>query len=79
MLEKFLKSRDVEVVFARLYEGNRVATLRQKAPLLHALYQGFLRLLNALSLNRHDFGQSDVLLVLRPVTRTERQNIPQAA
>jgi hypothetical protein len=36
-------------------------------------------LLNALSLNRHDFGQSDVLLVLRPVTRTERQNIPQAA
>jgi len=79
MLEKFLKSRDVEVVFARLYEGNRVATLREKAPLLHALYQGFLRVLNALSLNRHDFGQSDVLLVLRPVTRTEHQNIPQAA
>jgi hypothetical protein len=45
--------------------------------LLHALYQGFLRLLNALSLNRHDFGQSDVLLVLRP--KSERTAIPLAA
>jgi hypothetical protein len=79
MLEKFLQSRDVEVVFTRLYEGNRIATLRQKAPLLHALYQGSLRLLNTLSLNRLDFGQSDVLLVLRALPRTESQNIPKAA
>ena len=68
-----MPSRNVEVVFTRFYEGNRVATLRQKAPLLHALYQDFLRLLNALSLNRHDVGQSDVLLVLRAVTRAGRQ------
>jgi SAM-dependent methyltransferase len=77
MLEKFLQSQSVEVMFTRLYEGNRVATLRQKAPLLHALYQGFLKLLNALALNSHDFGQSDVLLVLRP--RPERQAVLQAA
>lgn len=77
VLERFLQSERVEVMFTRLYEGNRVATLRKKAPVLHALYQGFLALLNALALNRRDFGQSDVLLVLRP--RPQQQPVLQAA
>lgn len=79
LLEKFLGRQKVEVVFARLYEGNRVATLRKKAPLLHRLYQGFLTLLNILSLNRRDFGQSDVLLVLRPRPQLEHQASARAA
>jgi SAM-dependent methyltransferase len=65
-LAKFVESRGVKTEFVKLYEGNRVATLRQRAPLLHALYQGFLRLLNALAFHKRDFGLSDILLVLKP-------------
>jgi SAM-dependent methyltransferase len=71
-LQKFIESHGAKAEFVRLYEGNRVAILRQRAPLLHALYQGFLQLLNLLAFHRRDFGLSDVLLVLKP------QRFPQA-
>jgi SAM-dependent methyltransferase len=64
-LHKFFESRGMEAVFERRYEGNRISTLRQRAPLLHGLYQTFLRLLNAFTFHRRDFGQSDVFLVLK--------------
>jgi SAM-dependent methyltransferase len=72
-LQKFLERRGIDAVFVRLYEGNRVSTLRQRAPLLHALYQTFLRLLNALAFHKRDFGLSDILLVLKP----RRTPVPQ--
>jgi len=78
-LESFIQRRNVETVFMRLYEGNRVATLRRKTPALHFLYQAFLAVLNAAVLNRRDFGLSDVLLVLRPPARQEPQAVPEAA
>lgn len=78
-LEKFVQRQDVETVFVRLYEGNRVATLKRKTPALHFLYQAFLALLNAATFNKRDFGLSDVLLVLRPVKRRQHDSISRAA
>lgn len=63
---EFSQRGGLETVFFRLYEGNRVATLRRKAPVLHLFYQAALSILNRLLLRKSDLGLSDVLLVLRP-------------
>ena len=63
-LQKFIDAQGAETLFARFYEGNRITTLKHKAPALHFLYQAFLGLVNAVT--KRDFGTSDVLLVLRP-------------
>ena len=75
-LQKFIESHGAKAEFVRLYEGNRVATLRQRAPLLHALYQGFLQLLNLFAFYRRDFGLSDVLLVLKPSRKLFKHPLP---
>jgi len=78
-LLKFIASRGAEIVFARFYEGNRIATLKRKTPALHFLYQAFVGLVNGLTFNRRDFGQSDILLVLRPTSRSKPQAVAEAA
>jgi SAM-dependent methyltransferase len=70
-LQKFIDAQGVETVFARFYEGNRITTLKRKAPALHFFYQAFLGVVNALA--RRDFGTSDVLLVLRPRQKQQAQ------
>jgi SAM-dependent methyltransferase len=70
-LQKFIEAQGVETLFSRFYEGNRITTLRRKAPMLHFLYQALLSLVNVIA--RRDFGTSDVLLVLRPRQKQQAQ------
>ena len=70
-LQKFIDRQGMETVFARFYEGNRITTLKRKAPALHFLYQAFLGVLNAVT--GRDFGTSDVLLVLQPRQKQQAQ------
>jgi SAM-dependent methyltransferase len=65
-IRDFTERGGFETVFFRLYEGNRVATLRRKAPVLHLLYQAALSVLNRVLLRKSDLGLSDVLLVVKP-------------
>jgi 2-polyprenyl-3-methyl-5-hydroxy-6-metoxy-1,4-benzoquinol methylase len=62
-LEQFFRAHDMQVSFLRLYEGKRLSTLRQHAPWLYYMYRGCVSALNIITLKRHDFGASDMLLI----------------
>lgn len=62
-LERFFLAHNMSIRFLRLYEGKRLTTLRQHAPWLYYVYRGCVAALNLVTLKRHDFGASDMLLV----------------
>lgn len=62
-LEQFFCANNMTVRFLRLYEGKRLSTLRQQAPWLYYMYRGCVSALNLITLKRHDFGASDMLLI----------------
>jgi 2-polyprenyl-3-methyl-5-hydroxy-6-metoxy-1,4-benzoquinol methylase len=64
-LERFFLAHNMSVRFLRLYEGKRLTTLRQHAPWLYYAYRACVSALNLATLKRHDFGASDMLLVVR--------------
>ena len=62
-LEQFFHAHGMTISFLRLYEGKRLTTLRQHAPWLYYMYRACVSALNLITLKRHDFGASDMLLI----------------
>lgn len=62
-LERFFQAHGMRIRFLRLYEGKRLSTLRQHAPWLYYVYRACVSALNLVTLKRHDFGASDILLI----------------
>lgn len=62
-LEQFFHAHGMTVSFLRLYEGKRLTTLHHNAPWLYYMYRACVSALNLVTLKRHDFGASDMLLI----------------
>jgi SAM-dependent methyltransferase len=69
-LLEFCAAHGMRPAYVDLYEGPSIGQLRQRSPLAFRAYALAVRILNAACLGRHDFGLSDMSVVLRREPRS---------
>ncbi len=83
-LKRAAKAAGLDIVFARSYVGPAVDELKQKRPLLHALYDLPAKLARIATIGRVDLRDTDFVLVLRrpqqgPIGRSANDGTRAAA
>jgi hypothetical protein len=78
-LLEFCVAHGMKPAHVDVYEGPAITQLRQRSPMAFRLYTLAVRTLNAIALGRHDFGLSDVSVVLRREPRPTMATRPAPA
>jgi SAM-dependent methyltransferase len=77
-LLRFCAAHGMKPAYVDVYKGPAIEQLRQRSPLAFRFYALAVNILNAVALGRHDFGLSDMSVVLRrePRSAVVKQHTP---